>query len=121
MPGALRVVAWNAEWAPPGGVRGRRVAAQLASVRPDVVCLTEGFEALLPSGGHVAVSEPPAERLDVPGARRALLWSRTALHDVDPVGDPELPHEAFVGARTVTAIGEVDLMCVCIPWADAGV
>ncbi len=121
VPGALRVVAWNAEWAPPDGVRGRRVADTLEALDADVVCLTEGSQGLLPPGGHVATAPPPAERLDVPGARRALLWSRTPLREIDAVGDPELPHEAFVSARTATALGDADLMCVCIPWADAGV
>lgn len=116
-----RVAVWNAEWAPPAGVRGRRVADLLAALDADVICLTEGHEDLLPRGGHFACGQPPAEGFAIPGARRVLLWSRTVLTDVDRGGDAGLPHQAFVAARTHTPVGETDVMSVCIPWADADV
>lgn len=86
-----------------------------------MICLTEGHEDLLPRGGHIACGEAPGEVLAIPDARRVLLWSKETLHDIDPVGDPRLPHQAFVAGRTETPVGEIDAMCVCIPWADAGV
>jgi endonuclease/exonuclease/phosphatase (EEP) superfamily protein YafD len=114
----LRVVAWNAEWAPPRGVRGRRVAELLAGQDADVIVLTEGHRDLLPPGGHVGESQAP---LDAPieGARRVLLWSRGVLSRAST--GPDLPHQAFAGATVGTPLGKVDVMAVCIPWADAGV
>jgi hypothetical protein len=117
----VRVAAWNAEWAPPGGARGRRVAATLAGLDADVICLTEGFAALLPPDGHaIAGAEPPGHP-GRPGQRRVLLWSRSAWRDVDPVGHAELPHEGFVSGTTETPAGPVRVLGLCIPWHFAGV
>ncbi len=101
---------WNAEWAPPRGVRGLRVAELLDEIGADVICLTEGHEDLLPADGHVAAGQDPGPIPRVPDARRVLLWSRSPLTDVDQIGDPELPHQAFVSARTHTPVGEIDVM-----------
>lgn len=116
----MRVVAWNAEWAPPRGVRGRRVADVLAGLDADVICLTEGHRDLLPHHGEVVLGQVPAD-VTQDGARRVLLWSRWPLECPDSVGDPGLPHQSYAGATAVTPLGPIDLMCVCIPWADAGV
>jgi endonuclease/exonuclease/phosphatase family metal-dependent hydrolase len=85
----------------------------------DVICLTEGHAGLLPPGGHVAAGQNQGPIPQAPDARRVLLWSRSPLTEVDQIGDPDLPHQAFVSARTLTPVGEIDVMCVCIPWSDA--
>jgi len=117
---SLRCVVWNAEWARPDSLKGRRFAAKLAALAPDVVCLTEGFAGLMPAGGVTETGPVPgnAPRSD---ARRVLLWSRFPMRDVDGVGHPDLPHEAWVSATLDTPLGDVSVACVCIPWWDAEV
>ena len=117
---SMRVAVWNAEWAKPGSAKGGRVAAQLAAVEPDVICLTEGFAGLLPDGGTV-ICGPQPDNNATEGARRVLLWSRFPMRDVDPEGHPDLPHQSWVSATVATPLGDVSVACVCIPWWDSQV
>lgn len=116
----LRCVVWNAEWARPGSPKGLRFAQKLRSLEPDVVCLTEGFTALMPAGGATHTGPVPGNAPH-PDARRVLLWSRHPMRDVDATGHPDLPHEAWVSATLDTPLGDVTVACVCIPWWDADV
>ena len=47
---SLRIVNWNVQWAQPGSWRGAAVVERIFSEAPDVVCLTETNDCLLPSG-----------------------------------------------------------------------
>ena len=117
---SLRCVVWNAEWARPDSAKGRRLAAKLAELAPDVVCLTEGFARLMPGDGATETGPVPGNAPDS-DARRVLLWSRFPMRDIDKVGHPDLPHEAWVSATLHTPLGDVSVACVCIPWWDAQV
>ena len=116
-----RVATWNAEWAPVGGVRGRRVTGVLSSLDADVICLTEGFAALLPDDGHIVEGARHGGFPDRAGQRRVLLWSRRPWGATDDAARRALPHQGFVSAVTDTPVGSLRVLGVCVPWHHAGV
>ena len=112
----VRVGIWNTNWARPGTVRGRRVKAQLAGPGCDVLCVTQGYEWVLPAGGHVIDSGivfayPGAER-----RRCVLLWSLKPWVAVDTSAAERLPGRGFVAGCTRTDLGPMLVVGVRIPW-----
>jgi endonuclease/exonuclease/phosphatase family metal-dependent hydrolase len=116
----LRVATWNVEWAKPGSVRGERVRALLADLAADILIVTEGSAALLPEGGHIIDAGADWGYGDKPERRKVLAWSRTSWTDVQTI-DYCASRGRVVSARTETALGEIDVISVCIPWRDAHV
>ena len=113
----VRVGIWNTNWARPGTVRGRRVKAQLAGPGCDVLCVTQGYEWVLPAGGHVIDSGivfayPGAER-----RRCVLLWSLKPWVAVDTTATERLPGRGFVAGCTGTDLGPMRVVGVRIPGA----
>jgi endonuclease/exonuclease/phosphatase family metal-dependent hydrolase len=118
-PAALTLVNWNLEWAPRS--RRERISRRLDRLAPDVLCATEADREILPRGGHVAESGSDYGYGHQPARRKALLWSRWPLEDVDAVGDPGLPPGRFVAATCRTPFGPLRLVAVCVPWSHARV
>lgn len=122
LPEQLRLVTWNAEWAPTK--KRAAIRARIASLDPDVIVLTEGDAGVLPDGGHSIdagtewgyVSPDPARR-------KVILWSRFPPSDVDTVGSrkEEMPGGRWVAGTVETTRGPIRIMGVCIPWKDAHV
>ena len=54
---SVRIVNWNVQWAKPGSWNAAPIVERILSCAPDVVCLTETDEHLLPPG-HVVSSDP---------------------------------------------------------------
>jgi endonuclease/exonuclease/phosphatase family metal-dependent hydrolase len=113
------VVVWNAEW--------RTLSRQADTIRnhlwhhkPDIVCLTESHVSFPPAGFTISSEENYGYPLK-PLRRKVILWSRSPWIDTDSSGSSELPPGRFVSGRTSTAIGELTVAGVCIPWPDAHV
>lgn len=53
--------------------------------------------------------------------RKVILWSKNPWRDIDYVGDESLPTGRFVSGTTMTSIGEIRCIGVCIPWRNAHV
>ncbi len=53
--------------------------------------------------------------------RKVLLWSREPWEQVDDIGNDKLPPGRFVSGVTQTSEGALNVMGVCIPWADSWV
>lgn len=117
----LCVLVWNSEWARPDSQRGRMIREVLRSPDPDLICLTEGYEEILPETGHIITSEPDYGYKLFRGRRKVLLWSREPWRSVDVVGSKDLPTGRFVGGVTCTSLGDIGIVGVCIPWKDAHV
>ena len=49
----VRVGTWNTEWKKPNERDGKIIGEKLAATICDVLCVTEGYAGILPSGGHV--------------------------------------------------------------------
>lgn len=94
----------------------------LESLDADVIVLTEGCADLLPSGGFVLDAGPDwGYRVDNPNRRKVLVWSKNPWTDIDVHGDEGLPSGRFVEGTTVTPIGSVRIIGVCVPWRGAHV
>jgi endonuclease/exonuclease/phosphatase family metal-dependent hydrolase len=115
----MRVVVWNLEWAP----RARRegIRARIAELAPDILCAPEADRDVLPADGHVAEGGADWGYGIRSRRRKALLWSRWPLEDVDAFGSPGLPPGRYVAATVRAPGGPVRLVAVCIPWRDAHV
>lgn len=119
----LRIGTWNTQWSGPTTVRGRLVSDLLADPRCDILCLTEGTAKLLPATGYRLDAGAdwgcPSEKKKK-GRRKVLLWSRNPwtnkrVFDGRPLGG------RLVAATTQTDAGPLDVLGVCIPYANAHV
>ena len=113
---APRIGTWNTQWAKPGTARGCRVANALTAPGCDILCVTEGYAAILPEGGHVIDAGLDWGYRASEGRRKMLLWSKRPWSDVDPVGSDALPGGRFVAGTTETGLGPLSVVGVCIPW-----
>lgn len=119
---SLTVVNWNVEWVTPRSRRFRSVRDLIVGHNPDVVCITEGEQSVMPDDGHTIESDPDYGYSTAPPHRRkVLLWSRRRWTLVDTLGSSGLPGGRFVVGTTETPIGAVRFVGVCIPWRDAHV
>ena len=121
----VRVGSWNTEWADPESVRARRIRPILAAPKCHVLCVTEGYKELLPSGGHVIDGGEDWGYPIVPGRREVLLWSKWPWRNKWPRRNsstvPGSMAGRFVAGVTETPIGELTVCGVCIPWFHAHV
>jgi endonuclease/exonuclease/phosphatase family metal-dependent hydrolase len=118
----LKVATWNTEWAPPISKRGVIIRERLADYEPDLVCLTECHAEFLACwGGHTAVSGADWGYRKEEQWREVLLWSRQPWRDVSLSEGSGLPVGRSVVARTSTAVGDVTVMGIVIPYHFAHV
>lgn len=115
----MRIVVWNLEWAP--RVRRERIRARIAQLAPDVLCAPEADRGTLPAGGHVAEGAADWGYGVQERRRKALLWSRWPLEDLDAFGSPGLPSGRYAAATVRPPGGPVRLVAVCVPWRGAHV
>lgn len=118
-PAGSRVVTWNVEWAPPRHLAA--ITQVLTSVAPDILVLTEGRQAVMPQGGHVALAGPNWGYPTPPDRRKVLLWSRYPLTDINLQEESGLPPGRLVTATCHTPSGPWWIVGACIPWRDAHV
>ena len=122
MSQSLRVATWNTEWASPRDSRGKRVAKILEDIKADIIVLTEGCSALLPTEGFTLEGfNDWGYQVDEAERRKVILWSRFELLNVDTTGHSDLPSGRYVSASINCQYGSVRLHGVCIPWSDAHV
>ena len=67
-------------------------------------------------GGYEITSQSPVGARFGPDERKVLAWSRNPWSDIDRVGDHRLPHGRYVAGTTTTAVGELRVVAICIPW-----
>ncbi|MBK1657993.1 endonuclease/exonuclease/phosphatase family protein [Paracraurococcus ruber] len=116
MAPAARILTWNIEW-------GRRGPAAIANMRhviealsPDIICLTEMTLDFVPAAGHLITASEDWGYPLVEGRRKVALWSREPWSEVDAFGNAALPKGRFIAGETVTPIGPLQVIGVCIPW-----
>ncbi len=119
---SLSLATWNMQWKAPGSAAARLMLERLAGAAPEIICLTEAYRDVLSGlGGYQLEAEADYGYPIVAGRRKVLLWSRTPWTGSDGIGAASLPPGRFVAGRTSTALGEIDVIGVCIPWRDAHV
>lgn len=57
----------------------------------------------------------------VPGRRKVTIWSKAPWSNIDDMGDAELPSGRFVSGTTVTPVGRIRVIGICVPWSAAHV
>jgi len=119
--GELQIGLWNVEYASIRTRKGALLAPMIASLSPELLCLTEGHANLLPDFGHVITSEGDYGYYKYPEARKVLLWSRTPWAQVDTEGTAGMPKGRFIAGTTETSLGTLRIFGVCIPWHEAHV
>ena len=117
----VRIGTWNVEWAVAGGERGTRVADALKAPDCDIVCVTEGCANILPSDGHTVDAGPDWGYGHEEARRKVLVWSRRPWSAVDVGSSGARPGGRLVAGITLTALGPLTVVGVCIPWRDAHV
>lgn len=110
------VATWNVEWATPRSRRTGEILRRLNEFAPEIVCLTETDPRLLSEGGHVIRGQADCGYGARWHRRKVMLWSREPWYEVDDVGQGSLPPGRFVSGVTLTSVGEVWVVGVCIPW-----
>ena len=112
----IKCLNWNVEWKTPRSVGGKWITQKIGELDPDVSCLTEITEALIPEG-EVLRSDLDYGYENKGDRRKVILWSRKPWTEIDLVGDPELPCGRFVSGVTMG----IRFIGVCIPWQSAHV
>lgn len=116
----MRIITWNVNWARPDGYRGELIKKVISELEPEVACITEGKKGMF-SEGYSIFSDADYGYKSPAYRRKVILWSKNPWKGIDSVGDDELPGGRYVSATTMTSIGEVKCIGVCIPWRDAHV
>jgi endonuclease/exonuclease/phosphatase family metal-dependent hydrolase len=117
----VTLVVWNTAWAPARSRRGEIMREQILAQDPDLVCLTEAVTDSTFAGWHAAESHADYGYRAPANRRKVILWSKAPWQCVDSVGDPALPSGRYVSASTITSLGPLLVIGVCIPWRDAHV
>ena len=117
----VRIGTWNVGWAVADSERGTRVADALKAPDCDIVCVTEGCADILPPDGHTVDAGPDWGYGHEEARRKVLVWSRQPWAAVDIGISSALPAGRLVSGITLTALGPLTVVGVCIPWRDAHV
>ncbi|MDP3674431.1 MAG: endonuclease/exonuclease/phosphatase family protein [Novosphingobium sp.] len=118
---SLTIATWNLQWKRPHTAACRTMADRLIELDPDILCLTEAYARTRLPPGHTIEAQPNYGYPLIEGRRKVVLWSRQSWEGVDRVGHTDLPTGRFVSGRTMTPLGRVTVVGVCIPWRDAHV
>lgn len=116
-----RVSVFNCEWRISSSADAAVIRQRLFASTPDIICLTEAYRDFFAGDGHLIEATPDYGYPIVNGRRKVMLWSRMPWTRSDVIGSVDLPPGRFVAGRTMTPIGDVDVIGVCIPWASAHV
>ena len=117
----MRILNWNtqADKLRTGSDRFKRVRDRIAQYEPDIICLTEAYAGLMPTGGATVMSRPGNKGWQAPGGKRKVaLWSRFGWRHVDDYGSSEMENGRFIRACPVVDGEEWTIIGVCIPWRD---
>ena len=122
-PPTVRVGTWNTEWKKPNERDGKIIGKKLAATICDVLCVTEGYAGILPSGGHVIDAGEDWGCPIKPGRRKVLLWSKQPwTPHTHALGSEEIPDGRFVAGTTETTSGaRLTIVGACIPWSHSHV
>lgn len=114
----MKIITWNVNWARPDGYRGELIKKEISEFEPEVVCITEGHKEIFTEG--YSIFSDADYGLESPSYRRkVILWSKYPWKGIDTLGDEGLPGGRYISATTITSIGEVKFIGVCIPYRDA--
>ena len=114
MKSKLKISCWNSEWASLKSKKGKFFRDQFNS---DVICVTEGYESLLPNDGYVISSNEDYGYKIKKGRRKVILWSKSKWSDIDRLGSKKIPTGRYISGITMG----IRFVGICIPWRFAHV
>lgn len=117
----VTVATFNCEWRPTRSRDSALIRERVLDGGAEIVCLTEAYEDFFGDAGYTIVSKAPRSAERYPGRRTAILWSRRPWENVDAAGPSALPTAGFISGTTETAIGELTVFGICIPYHMADV
>lgn len=115
------VATFNCEWRRSSSAAATIIRERIVERNPHVVCITEAYHDFFGDSGYTIEAVADYGYPVTVGRRKVLLWSRTPWKQVDRIGDPNIPSGRFVAGSTLTPLGEVRVIGVCIPWSRAHV
>ena len=110
----LKISCWNSDWATPSSKRGKFFIDKFDS---DIICLTEGYETLLPHDGYIISSHEDYGYKSKKGRRKVILWSKNKWTDIDHIYSKEILTGRFISGIT----NGIKIIGLCIPWRFAHV
>ena len=110
----IKISCWNSDWATPSSKRGKFFIDKFDS---DIICLTEGYENLLPKDGYIISSHENYGYKTKNARRKVILWSKDKWTDIDQVGSNKIPSGRFISGIT----NGIRIIGICIPWRFAHV
>ena len=110
----FKISCWNSDWATPKSKRGKFFIDQFDS---DIICLTEGYETLLPEDGYIISSNEDYGYKTKNGRKKVILWSKNKWTDIDQLGSKEIPSGRFISGVN----NGIRIIGICIPWRFAHV
>ena len=110
----IKISCWNSDWATPSSKRGKFFIDKFDS---DIICLTEGYESLLPRDGYIISSNEDYGYQITKGRRKVILWSKSKWTDIDQIGSEKIPTGRYISGIT----NGIKIIGVCIPWRFAHV
>ena len=110
----MKISCWNSDWATHTSKRGQFFIDKFDS---DIICLTEGYESLLPKEGFIISSSEDYGYPITEGRRKVILWSKNKWTDIDQLGSEKIPSGRFISGTT----NGIKIIGVCIPWRFAHV
>lgn len=117
----MNIVCWNLQWHRATSWQGAELRKRILKAIPEIVCCPEGHEDFLAGDFHGVFSRPDTGYRIVPGRRKVTLWSRQQWEEVDDLGSVDLPTGRFVRGLTVTSLGPLQVIGICVPWDAAHV
>ena len=118
---SVNISVFNCEWRSSSSVDAAVVRERVLRPETDIICLTEAYCDFFGDDGFTIECAPDHGYPIIEGRRKVMLWSRNPWSSTDNVVDQRLPSGRIVVGKTSTPIGDVMVVGVCIPWADAHV
>ncbi|MBI1361243.1 MAG: hypothetical protein GC155_13280 [Alphaproteobacteria bacterium] len=111
----MRIITWNFGRHAPDTPEARTMLDRITAAKPDVVCLTKGYETSLAAlGGHVISNAGASWGPAAPEERKVILWSKSPWRDPLDLGALTALGGA-VGALTDTDLGLVRFIGIATP------
>ncbi|MFN7055205.1 endonuclease/exonuclease/phosphatase family protein [Hyphomonas sp.] len=107
---------WNIARHAPSSWQARSLLAEIQQLNPDLVCLTEAWNASAAPLGGYAISAPGVAWSDEhPDERKVVLWSQNSWGGIELIEQLETTGSAITGT-TLFAGKLVRIVGVCIPY-----
>ncbi|MFN3213752.1 MAG: endonuclease/exonuclease/phosphatase family protein [Henriciella sp.] len=112
----FRLVNWNIERKRPGSWQAKSLIEEIASIAPDVICLTEAWvDSLETLGGFTISSKGIAWSPQKEDERKVLIWSHQPWVSVEVINELEETGSAVTGLCNLAGI-QTRIVGICVPY-----